>query len=95
MQPKNSDLDPQKIYQRLLNELRSRNIKHEGHEFLSGVFLLDIWHNGSFYVLQIGREFLGFSKPEPDDLGLDMIPDIKFFSIDQLMVKLNLIFDDR
>ena len=95
MKQENSDLEPQKIYRYLIDELKTRKIKHEGHEFASGAIMLDIWHNDSFYVLQIEQEFVGFSQINDDNPGFTTVPDLKFFSLTELMKKLQSVLDKK
>lgn len=68
--------------------LNDSNIKHELHSFSSGVYMLDIWHENNFYVLQFESNYIGFSKIG-DDNPFTTEPDRKLYSDSEFLHLMN------
>lgn len=79
------------IYNQTIELLNKLGVKHQTHNFPSGVIMLDIWHNDSFYVLQFESTFIGFSEVNDNNLGFDNIPDEKIYDAKKVRDKLKLI----
>jgi hypothetical protein len=68
--------------------LTQLDVKYEIHEFNSGAVIIDIWHNSFFYVVQIDKSYVGFSKVDNETVGFDTLPDSKFFRMEEFVNKL-------
>ena len=84
--------DKQEVYNYVICKLNESVIKHEIHEFASGTLMIDIWHDSFFYVVQIDNSWVGLSKIDDDDPGFDTIPNIKLFTVQELINKFESIF---
>jgi hypothetical protein len=82
----------QEAYNKLIAELNQRAIKYLTHEFSSGAKMIDIWHKDLFCVVQIERDFAGFSLIDEIDSGFDATPDVKFFTIEEFLFELKSMF---
>ncbi len=55
--------------------------------------MVDIWHHGTFYVLQFEEDFIGVSEITKGNPGFDTIPDEKFYALDKFKKKLDTILN--
>jgi hypothetical protein len=74
-------------YNSIIGLINQLGLKHDVHKFSSGAIMVDIWHNGGFYVVQIEEELIGFSIIN-DDTGFDNNPDEKFYDIQKAIERL-------
>lgn len=80
------------LLQFVTSELFESQIKHDVHRFSSGAFMIDIWFNTSFYVIQIDDELAGLSKLEFDNLEFSSLPDEQFHTSESFIKKFKSIF---
>ncbi len=79
----------QELFRFTMNLLESKGIHHESTMFDSGAIMIDVWHNGKFYVIQFDTDgFIGFSEVN-ENIGFDCNPDEKFYDSTKYKHKLN------
>ncbi len=61
----------------ILNKLQKLNLKHKVNSFPSGAYMIDIWKNNDFFVIQLESERMGISIID-DDTGFTTVPDAIF-----------------
>ena len=73
----------------ILKALIKEGIKHEIHDFESGVSIIDVWHGNKFYVIQLEIEWIGLSLVDDENPGFDTIPDERFFEFEPFEKRFN------
>jgi len=84
--------DSQEGYEKLVAVLDQKAIKYLVHGFSSGAKMIDVWHKDSFYVFQIERNFAGISLIDESGNRFDTNPDMKFFELEEFLLKLGTLF---
>jgi len=81
-------------YDYLIMQLQQKSIRHEVHEFGSGVKMIDVWYKEFFYVIQVEFDFIGFSEISSEAQGFDTLPDAVFTDFECFRNHMDLIFHD-
>jgi len=69
----------------IVTRLTESNIRYEIHRVPSGAAMVDIWINGSFYVVQLFDGKIGLSNLK-DNPGFDTIPDTTYDDFEKFQV---------
>jgi len=81
-------LDVHAVGQQVNQMLEGNHIKYDCHSFSSRVVIIDIWHKGLFYVVQIENEFIGISRVDEESSGFNLNPDRKFLNSEDFFAEL-------
>ncbi len=74
------------IYSYILDFVKSNDLRHEVHEFLSGAIMIDIWKDNKFFVLQIEKERVGFSLVDDNDPEFSTVPDQSYSDFENFKI---------
>ncbi len=71
--------NPSELFGKTVLFLKDLKVKHESYSFPSGAFILDIWINNKFFVLQFDNHYVGISEVNDRNIGFGSEPDEKFY----------------
>jgi hypothetical protein len=77
------------IHDTIIQWLTRHSIKHETSSFPSGAYMIDIWRDERFFVIQIDNRSIGFSEVEGSDFST--LPDMRFSELDSLIRHLQML----
>jgi hypothetical protein len=80
-----------KILEYISSRLEQKELRHEIHQFESGAVMIDIWKDGSFYVVEIDGKRIGLSLVTADT-GFNTMPDKTYDSLEKFRVDFEKIF---
>ena len=81
------------LYEHTVKRLEDLSIRYTVHHFPSGAIMLDIWVNNKFYVLQFETDCIGISEINDDNIGIDLIPNERFYNEIDYKVALEIVLN--